>query len=194
MYRILVTASRNWDDWDLVDFVLTSAAGPHLPDVTIVHGACPSGGDPMADRWALDHDLKPERHPADWHSYGRSAGPRRNAFMVARRADLCLAFIRNHSAGATGCADMAEASGIKTVRYRSGTVPPGPAGGDLCQIESALTRTASLSEMLTPSAWTANRYSSRAGRFRITVLCGVITGTGVFAEGNGHGPPALHVR
>jgi hypothetical protein len=129
-YRIIVTGSRDWNDWDLLDFVLSSATELCLPDVIIVHGACMTGGDAMADRWALDHGLDPERHPAEWHKFGRSAGPRRNAEMVLLGADLCLAFIRNNSRGATGCADLARAAGIKTVPYRSGKVPAGPAGGD----------------------------------------------------------------
>ncbi|HEX5494188.1 MAG TPA: hypothetical protein VFX70_06390, partial [Mycobacteriales bacterium] len=44
------------------------------------------------------------------------AGPIRNARMVLDGADLCLAFIHNHSRGASGCADYAEQHGIRTIR------------------------------------------------------------------------------
>lgn len=99
-YRVLVTGSRNWQD---------------------------IGADIMAKVWALttsttactdDRELITEEpHPAAWHLHGRKAGPLRNQHMVAKGADICLAFIRNGSRGATGCADLAEAAGITTKRW-----------------------------------------------------------------------------
>ncbi|MGH8878010.1 MAG: hypothetical protein ACRD0P_11805, partial [Stackebrandtia sp.] len=59
---------------------------------------------------------------------GRAAGPARNAAMVHTRPALCLAFIRDHSRGASHCADLAERTGIPTRRYRHTT--EGGGGGD----------------------------------------------------------------
>ncbi|MFJ2110551.1 SLOG family protein [Streptomyces sp. NPDC087850] len=118
-YRILITGSRDWDDYDLIHAALTFACFQQVPAV-IVHGACPTGADALASRWVHRHraiGLSEELHPAMWRWHGRAAGPRRNAHMVHLGADITLAFIRNRSRGATGCADLAEAAGIPVKRW-----------------------------------------------------------------------------
>lgn len=127
--RILVTGSRDWVDREAIASAVMEAAWTREPEVvTLVHGACPTGADAIADElWALT-GWPVERHPADW-SMGRSAGPKRNAHMVSLGADICLAFIggctsprcvkpgKHPSHGAAGCADLAERAGITTRRY-----------------------------------------------------------------------------
>lgn len=130
--RVLVTGSRTWRDRGRVaaalqkvcdDYDLNFRAdeyGNTMPDprkITVVHGACPSGADMWADDWCMANFLEAERHPADWLRYGGGAGYRRNAEMVNLGADLCLAFIKDNSNGATHTAGLAERAGIKTVRY-----------------------------------------------------------------------------
>jgi hypothetical protein len=112
--RVLITGSRDWEDRDLIYEVLNGLEAKS----TIVHGDCPTGADKMADEWAdCQPDIRVERYPADWETYGRSAGPRRNKKMVNLGADVCLAFIKNNSRGASGTAKLAEEAGIKVIRY-----------------------------------------------------------------------------
>lgn len=117
--RILVTGSRDWEDIGRLAFFLGEAIGAYsmVDDVVVVHGHCPRGADAMADRLCRVYDIPVERHPADWNTYGPKAGFIRNSEMVALGADVCLAFIRNDSRGARMTADLAEASGIRTVRF-----------------------------------------------------------------------------
>ncbi|WP_258047458.1 DUF2493 domain-containing protein [Streptomyces sp. SM13] len=128
-YRVLVTGSRDWQEIGAIRRALNEvlAVRPHNQPLVVVHGDCPTGADIMAKVWALttftpactdDYErVTEEPHPAAWHLHGRKAGPIRNQNMVNKGADLCLAFIRNGSRGATGCANLAEAAGIPTRRW-----------------------------------------------------------------------------
>lgn len=118
MKRLLVTGSRNWDDVTTIKLALNHAVNYLDDQVTLVHGACPTGADDIADDLFTYANLGPvETHPADWDTHGKRAGFLRNSLMVDLGADLCLAFIKNESRGATMTANLAEKAGIRTWRY-----------------------------------------------------------------------------
>lgn len=115
--RILITGSRDWNLDTTIQIVLMEA-NAEFPGATLVSGGCPTGADATAEMiWGLLWGQPVERHPADWAKYGKAAGFRRNAEMVALGADVCLAFIRNGSKGATHTADLAEKTGIPVRRF-----------------------------------------------------------------------------
>lgn len=130
---VLVTASRSWNDAAYIERTLDKLLDDGNGDVLVlVHGDCPTGGDAIADRWALRRQVEGKpvlivRHPAKWTDdngvFDRRAGFRRNAAMVQavkampRHAEA-HAFIRNKSSGATHCANEASKAGIPTVRHR----------------------------------------------------------------------------
>lgn len=136
-YRVLVTGSRDWPRRELVYLALDAAfcestnAGRLM---TLVHGACPRGADAQAAAWAnymISRDLpvKVEAHRAEDFGPWPRCGPIRNRHMVSLGADTCLAFIGpcisprcrrsdpHPSHGASGCADLAEQTGITVRRY-----------------------------------------------------------------------------
>lgn len=118
-YRLLVTGWRSWPaeagyvvHWAL-DTMLRHYVGDRL--LVVVHGQCPYGGvDLYAHQWALDNAPRtvPDPHPADFKGLGPSAGPLRNAEMVALGADSCLAFPGPGSKGTKDCMNKAKAAGI----------------------------------------------------------------------------------
>lgn len=140
-YRILVTGSRDWADWERVSFELGRAIGESgrpIGEVVIVHGGCPTGADAIAGRIARDYRYRTELHPGGWAAPCRpacqpghrrqqddgrttcpAAGPYRNAEMVNLGANVCLAFIRNGSRGASGTAYLAEEAGIPVRRFHA---------------------------------------------------------------------------
>jgi hypothetical protein len=119
-FRVLVTGSRAWTDHTAITAALDGLLVKHVTRLVVVHGACQHGADAFADLWARFNWVPVQRHPADWRRHGRRAGMLRNLAMVATKPNLCLAFIHNNSAGATHCAQAAEAAGIPTRVYRSG--------------------------------------------------------------------------
>ncbi|MFI9194107.1 SLOG family protein [Streptomyces californicus] len=125
-YRVLVTGSRDWDNEQAVRHAIVAAVLENAPQdapVVLVHGGCPRGADTHAATWAAlaaadgRRPVTAEAHPANWEKHGKAAGFRRNAHMVQLGADICLAFIRNSSRGASHTAALAEKAGIPTRRF-----------------------------------------------------------------------------
>lgn len=120
MMRILITGSRDWTDrsailGSIAQFEEQSGVLPQ--EVTVVHGACPTGADAIADEMTHALGCQVERHPADWATHGKAAGPIRNAVMVSLGADICLAFPLGESRGTRSCMRMARNAGIPVVEY-----------------------------------------------------------------------------
>lgn len=117
--RILITGSRKWTDYDTIHKAIGEAwltfGRPH--EVYVVHGKA-KGADYLAGVAAKRMGFAVEEHPADWGKFGNSAGYVRNKEMVDAGADVCLAFIRNNSKGATMCADLAGKAGIPVHIWR----------------------------------------------------------------------------
>ena len=111
--RVLVTGSRTWTAEAVIADALREqwAAG-----TVLVSGACPRGADAIAERLWATWGGPVERHSADWGT-GRGAGMARNAAMIALGADVCLAFIRDGSPGASHAAQLAGLAGIPVRRY-----------------------------------------------------------------------------
>lgn len=119
--RILFTGSRTWTNEQTIIDAITEAivrAGAKQEDTVFIHGACPRGADnivhQLAQRWGVEENA----HPAEWDIYGRRAGFVRNRVMVELGPDICLAFIKDSSKGATHTANLAQAAGIPTKIYR----------------------------------------------------------------------------
>lgn len=114
--RILITGSRTWADTTIIRRALASV---WAPSTVLVSGACPKGADALCEACWTHWQGRVERHRANWDRDGRRAGFMRNAAMVAACADLCLAFIRDESRGASHTARLAQEAGITTRIFRT---------------------------------------------------------------------------
>lgn len=106
----LVCGGRDYQDRDAVFVALDMLHRKHL-NLSLIHGACPTGADAIAHEWAILNECPVIAVPAQWSTHGSSAGPRRNALMLHYLPHGIVAF-----AGGVGTADMcrqAEAAGVK---------------------------------------------------------------------------------
>jgi hypothetical protein len=118
-FRVLITGSRDWTDREAIGQALIESRDGYPREDTrrmlLVSGACPTGADRIAEEYARAWGWLIERHPAEWNLYGKRAGFARNAEMVNLGADVCLAFIKNQSKGASHTANLAKLAGIPTL-------------------------------------------------------------------------------
>lgn len=117
--RILITGSRTWPP-EHAELILNRLIhfGRQAEDhpITVIHGGA-KGVDTWAGDYAASLGYEVEVYPADWEQHGKKAGFIRNSEMVAKGADVCLAFIHQHSRGATMCAALASKAGIETFTW-----------------------------------------------------------------------------
>lgn len=123
--RILITGDRFWNCHVLAAGVLQRLIDRYGRELVIVHGDA-TGVDESFGTAAKGLGLTVEPHPADWDRFGKGAGPKRNAEMVAAGADLCIAvhrFVFN-SKGTKDAARRAIAAGIPTYLIDSDKAVP----------------------------------------------------------------------
>lgn len=113
--RVLITISRTWSQISELRRVLEEVHSRY-PTAVLVHGNAARGDQTAASIW---HSMggTDEPWPANWERYGKRAGPLRNAKMVESNPAMVLAFVKNRSAGASHCADLAEGAGLPVARY-----------------------------------------------------------------------------
>lgn len=107
---MLICGSRDWQDGYAVRQVVEK-----LPRHAIVIEGEADGADSQAREAALAAGLFVVKVPCNdvhWKRYGKSAGHKRNAAMLALRPDLVIAFQRNGSNGTQGTIDRARELGI----------------------------------------------------------------------------------
>ncbi len=112
--RVIVTGSRTWKNKGVIRAALTEV---WHPDNILVSGHCQFGADAHCEACWTHWGGQVELYPAPWERYGRRAGFVRNATMVNSGADHCLAFVDDHSRGATMTGTLASRAGIPVTWY-----------------------------------------------------------------------------
>jgi hypothetical protein len=91
--KVLVCGGRDFADKDLLFATLDRVHSKFGDELVIVHGACPTGADAMAEEWAKEREVEYMGFPARWNRLGHPAGPERNKRMRDRaKPDAAIAF------------------------------------------------------------------------------------------------------
>jgi hypothetical protein len=112
--RVLVCGSRHFNDHKFMKDVLQKEF--YSDDtVTLIHGDA-KGADRLSEEVLKGYfhgGFEVLRFPADWDTYGKSAGPIRNTKMLKEgKPDMVIAFMAKDSRGTKNMVDQAESAGI----------------------------------------------------------------------------------
>jgi len=109
--KVVIAGCRDYNNYEeaklYIDFCLSDIRKEN--NIVIVSG-CASGADAIGERYAEENGFKVEKYPADWKSYGISAGPRRNKQM-AEISDYVICFWDEKSKGTKSMIDYARKCG-----------------------------------------------------------------------------------
>lgn len=106
--KVIIAGSRNVTSYETVRQAIEQS-GFHV--TRVISGAA-RGVDQLGERWAKEHALPLLRMPAEWNTYGRSAGYRRNQEM-AGVADALIAIWDGQSPGTRHMIDTARRRGLR---------------------------------------------------------------------------------
>lgn len=117
MYRVIVAGTREFDNYLLLRMKLTDYLSP-IPneEIEIISGTA-RGADKLGEQYANDHNLKCIKFPADWNTYGKSAGYIRNAEMAkyaSQEHGVLFAFWDGKSKGTKHMIDLAYKYNLET--------------------------------------------------------------------------------
>jgi hypothetical protein len=116
--RTIIAGSRGITDYEEVRKAIIDSG---FIITEVVSGACPTGVDPLGERWAYLNDIPVKRFPADWDKFGKGAGPIRNREM-ARYGEALIACWDGVSRGTLNMVQEARLKGLKVHLHTVGKV------------------------------------------------------------------------
>lgn len=111
-FRVIIAGSRSFNDYNLLESTCNHLLENRLKSNNIVIlSGCARGADSLGEIYAKNNGFEIEKHPADWDTFGKSAGYRRNAEMAVC-ADALIAFWDGKSRGTQHMIDIARSLGL----------------------------------------------------------------------------------
>ena len=115
--RTIIAGGRHFDDWELLERSVHHFRRSISSEITVISGGA-RGADALGESYAIENELRMKVFPADWDTYGVSAGYRRNVEM-AEYSEALIAFWDGKSKGTKHMIDIAWDKGliVKVVMY-----------------------------------------------------------------------------
>lgn len=116
-FRLFASGSRTWTDARMIFVDLNGFLERHPEGLVVKHGGA-RGADRIVHHWCLRHPQAMEVvfpvSREDWEKHGKSAGPRRSAWIVDSGVDGMVAWMRGVSPGTRAALSIARHAGIPT--------------------------------------------------------------------------------
>lgn len=106
--KTIIAGSRGINDFA----VINAAVQASKFEITEVVSGTAKGVDQEGEAWASLNDVPIKRFPAEWDTYGRAAGMKRNQAM-ADYADACIVVWDGRSPGSRNMINEAAKRGLK---------------------------------------------------------------------------------
>lgn len=105
--KIVVAGSRHFEDYNIAKQYIEECISDIKKDNELVflYGMC-KGADLLGEKFAKENGYQIESYPAEWKTYGRAAGPKRNEKM-AQLCDFVICFWDGNSRGTKSMIDNA---------------------------------------------------------------------------------------
>lgn len=127
--RIIIAGTRTFENYTLLSEEINNYIGTLFEvkaidqdtKITIISGGA-RGADRLAERYAKEKGYNLKIFPADWNTYGKSAGYRRNAemakFAAENRKGVLIAFWDAESKGTKNMIDVAKRYELDVIEIR----------------------------------------------------------------------------
>ena len=106
MFKVIIAGGRDFSDYEFLKLTMDHLLSNITSEIGIVCGMA-KGADLLGKRYANEKGYKVFCFPADWSSFGKSAGFVRNEEM-AQNADALVAFWNGKSRGTQHMSKTAE--------------------------------------------------------------------------------------
>lgn len=106
----IIAGSRDFTDYEKLDKCIDEVASYAWLISRVISGGA-RGADELGELWAKKMDIPVDVYPAEWDTYGKSAGYVRNEAM-AQRAEALVAFWDGKSKGTKNMIDIAIKFGL----------------------------------------------------------------------------------
>lgn len=116
--KTIIAGSRTITDWALLYVAINWARVAEGIEVTEVISGNARGVDQLGELYAEKYNLPLHKYPADWKTYGKSAGMIRNKEML-QTAEALIAIWDGNSRGTKNMIEIAKKAGLKVYVYRT---------------------------------------------------------------------------
>ena len=111
--KVIIAGSRNINSIDSVKWAVRDSGF----EVTEVISGAAKGVDTAGECWAQSNQIDRTVFHANWHKWGKAAGPKRNERM-ASYADALIAIPEPGSKGTKSMIEIAKKAGLKVYIHR----------------------------------------------------------------------------